>query len=98
MLKVKNQVGRPTVMTESVLEKLHYAFSIGCTDEEACVYADIDEKTLYNFQTKNPEFIQLKEGWKIQPVLKKFNLFYLNRFLLSHLLKSLESPLTFSLF
>jgi hypothetical protein len=37
--------GRPTVMTEEVMRKLEEAFSLDCTDEEACAYAGIGERT-----------------------------------------------------
>lgn len=56
--------GRPTVITDKVLTELKTAFCMDCTDKEACVFADISEKTLYNYQKKNPEFLQLKQGWK----------------------------------
>lgn len=62
-----NSVGRPTVMTQEVVNKLEYAFSIGCSDLEACFYADISKQTLYNYQAKNPEFIDRKERLKENP-------------------------------
>lgn len=63
-------VGRPTVMTPEVVGKLEHAFAIGCTDLEACLYADIHKDTLYNYQLKNPEFADRKEVLKLNPVLK----------------------------
>ena len=60
--------GRPTKMTAGLVEKLEYAFSIGCTDEEACFYADINKATLYNYQDKHPEFIDRKNALKTRPV------------------------------
>lgn len=62
--------GRPTVMTPEVIRKLEYAFSIGCTDEEATLYADISMTTLYKFQSENPEFADRKATLKQNPVLK----------------------------
>lgn len=61
--------GRPTVMTETVVKKLEEAFAIGASDAEACFYADITKQTLYNYQEKNPEFIDRKEALKERPVL-----------------------------
>lgn len=61
--------GRPTVMTEIVLGKLNEAFAIGASDKEACFYADISPDTLYDYQLKNPKFIQRKEALKERPVL-----------------------------
>lgn len=67
---MKNKGGRPTVMTELTVKKLEEAFAFGCTDEEACFYADISKPTLYDYQDKNPEFINRKEALKNRPVLK----------------------------
>lgn len=63
-------MARPTVMTDEVLAKLREAFLIGATDKEACGYAGITEKTLYNYQGKHPEFLHKKNAWKDQPILK----------------------------
>lgn len=60
---------RPTVMTPEVVAKLEEAFAWGCTDIEACLWADIAQKTLYLYQEKHPEFIQRKEALKETPVL-----------------------------
>lgn len=66
----ENNVGRPTVMTEAVLQKLEYAFSLGCTDKKACLYAGIAESTLYNYQQENPEFVERKAQLKEQQIFK----------------------------
>ncbi len=60
---------RPTVMTPETIAKLEEAFAWGCTDVEACLWANIAEKTLYLYQEKHPEFIQRKEALKETPVL-----------------------------
>jgi hypothetical protein len=65
----KSNGGRPTVFTQEVLQKLEYAFSLGCTDLEACFYADISKSSLYNYQNENPEFLERKESLKERPVL-----------------------------
>lgn len=62
--------GRPTIMTPDVVNKLEQAFSMGCTDLEACLYADISKQTLYNYQEKHPEFVDRKEMLKQKLVLK----------------------------
>lgn len=62
--------GRPSVMGELTLQKLEVAFKVGCSDEEACFYADISPRTLYNYQSENEEFTQMKVVWKKRPVLK----------------------------
>lgn len=67
------KVGRPSEMTPEVLAKLDHAFSIGCADLEACLYADISKDTLYRYQAKHPEFCDRKELLKEKPVLKARN-------------------------
>jgi hypothetical protein len=61
--------GRPTVMSVDVLQKLEQAFLMDCTDEEACLYADISARTLYNYQEANPEFLQRKRALRHNPFL-----------------------------
>lgn len=60
--------GRPTKMTEETVKKLEEAFLLGCSDLEACLYADISKQTLYNYQDKHPEFVDRKERLKENPV------------------------------
>ena len=63
-------VGRPPVIDELTLQKLNYAFSIGASDREACNHAGICPATLYNYQKKNPEFLEQKECLKQSIVLR----------------------------
>lgn len=70
--------GRPSVMTEEVIELLAEAWLFGCSDEEACTYAGIAPKTLYNFQSENEEFLQYKEHLKTHPILKARMTLYRN--------------------
>ena len=56
-------------MDDLVVKKLDEAFALGCSDEEACIYADISKQTLYNFQDKNQEFLDRKQLLKSRPVL-----------------------------
>ena len=62
--------GRKTVMTPEIINKLEQAFSMGCSDLEACLFADIGKTTLYNYQNENPEFVERKEKLKEKLVLK----------------------------
>lgn len=62
--------GRPTVITKIVLSELKTAFSMDCTDKEACDFAGISEKTLYNLQKRDPEFLQQKQGWKTKIIFE----------------------------
>lgn len=70
MTKESNTVGRPTIMTQEIIDKLEYVFSLGGTDKEACLYAGISHQTLYSYQDKYPEFVERKEALKENPVLK----------------------------
>lgn len=72
----RDSVGRPTVMTVPTLQKLKMAFTIGCTDEEACNFAGISPGTLYNFQKKHEVFLELKDKWRdTQVVGARLNIF-----------------------
>lgn len=66
----KNATGRPEGMTQTVLDKLEQAFSWGCTDVEACLWAGISDDLLYKYQRENPEFIKRKAQLKETPTLK----------------------------
>jgi hypothetical protein len=70
VVKKPHPGGRPTVIDEVVLRKLDEAFSIGATDNEACLYADISPRALYSYQDKHPEFKQRKDLLKEKPILK----------------------------
>ena len=64
-----NPYGRPTVMTENVMVRLREAFLFGCTDEQACSFANIATGTLYNYQKAHPDYLEQKEQWKQNPIL-----------------------------
>lgn len=61
--------GRPTKMTPDVVKKIEEAFLMGCSDAEACLFADISKQTLYNYQDKHPEFVDRKGILKENPVM-----------------------------
>jgi hypothetical protein len=66
----KSKQGAPTVMTKDTLQLLREAFTWGCTDTEACCYADISTSTLYNYCKENPDFLELKNKLKDMPIMK----------------------------
>lgn len=66
----KSPAGRPTLMTDKTIAKLREAFMIGCTDQEACLFAEISVDTLYKYQRENPNFINEKKQLKQFPFLK----------------------------
>lgn len=67
---VAKKVGRPTVMTDKVLDLLRQAYLWGATNAEACAYAEISSRSLYEYLEKNPEFSHKIEEWKLNPLLK----------------------------
>jgi hypothetical protein len=56
-------------MTPETVAKLEDAFLMGCTDVEACLYADISKATLYRYIEENEEFRDRKESLKQNPFL-----------------------------
>ena len=54
-------------MTEKVLAKLEAWFANSLTDEECCLYANINPSTLYRYIDKNPKFWERKERLKKKP-------------------------------
>jgi hypothetical protein len=66
------ECGRPVFDGKDVevtLAKLEGAFSIGCTDEESCLQADISVDALYRYERANPEFRKRKHLLKEKLVL-----------------------------
>lgn len=62
--------GRPTKMTDITVKKLEEAFAMGCSDSEACLFADISKQTLYDYCKRVPTFTDRKELLKSNPILK----------------------------
>lgn len=62
-------MARPTVMTPEVIAKLEEAFAWGCSDKEACLWAEIAPATLYKYQEEHPEFSERKDALKESPIL-----------------------------
>ena len=68
--------GRPTVMTPETVNKLNTAFSMGFTDAEACLFANISKQALYDYCKENPEYTDQKEELKNHPkILAKTNIY-----------------------
>lgn len=63
-------MSRPTVFTSKTLQKLEHAFALGCSDDEACIYAKISPSSLYNYQAENHEFLERKRLLRQTPILK----------------------------
>lgn len=57
-------------MTPEVIGKLEEAFLLGCSDKEACLFAEVHPATMYDYQQLHPEFVERKEQLKSNPVLQ----------------------------
>lgn len=61
--------GRPERFNDKILESLRNAFAIGCTDEEACAYANIPTTTFYDYLKRHPDFSEERNKLKQKPIL-----------------------------
>jgi hypothetical protein len=70
-------------MTNDVVAKLEQAFSEGCKDIEACIYAEIVMLALYDTCRECTEFIDRKEAvfLKITKIYKTISLLKLGVYL-----------------
>jgi len=64
------KTGRPAKITKEVVDKLEQAWALGCTDMEACFYADVSRDALMDYQATYPEFVLRKERLKQRPILE----------------------------
>lgn len=74
-IRYKN-VGRKTVMTKEMVQKLENGFIMGCSDREACILAGIGKSTLDDYCKKNDNFRTKKELLKNNPSLKARMIIY----------------------
>lgn len=66
----RNQVGRPRAIGEEELRKLEEAFKLGCTNREACFYANVKESTFYDYLKEYPEYSEKIDIWKSYEKIK----------------------------
>lgn len=64
------KVGRPSVMTNAMIGKLEMLFAQGLSDREACLIANINPSTLYDYCNENPDFSERKELLKEKVKIK----------------------------
>jgi hypothetical protein len=67
-----SDVGRPLFDGKDediVIQKLESAFSLDCTVDEACFYADISRSAFYVYRENHPEFQDRVERLRKRPVL-----------------------------
>ena len=52
-----------------IMTKLEIAYSMGCNDKQACLFANISPQTLYRYTESHPDFQERKEHLKEVPLL-----------------------------
>lgn len=57
------------ILTESQILRLEEAFSLGCTDSEACFHADIGYENFKAYLKIHPEFADRREVLKQKPLI-----------------------------
>ena len=63
------KIGRPTVMTQSTLDKVKTAYAYGCNDTQASLFAEIHPDTLRKYIEKHPDFNLIKKTLQDNPIL-----------------------------
>jgi len=63
-------MARLTVVTPEKITELKTAFAIGCTDEEACAFANIGTSSFYRHLEDKPELREEFDRLKVSPILK----------------------------
>jgi len=61
--------GRKKTIDEEVLNKLRFAYLYGCSDDEACAYADISRQTLWRHRKTNPDFEEWRDMLRQNPYM-----------------------------
>ena len=62
-------MARPTKRSAELVGKLEYAFSLGCNVTEACLYADIDRSTYYEWCKEDDKLSNRMEELRETPIL-----------------------------
>ncbi len=56
--------------TPNYVPKLLHALEYSCTIQEACLYAGVPRRTLYNHLKTNPELVELVQKAKRYPIIR----------------------------
>ena len=62
-------VENPTKLDDNTVQKLEQSFSLDCTVEEACFYANISRQTYYNWINSFPEWKERFDTLRQKPIL-----------------------------
>jgi hypothetical protein len=68
--KTNPEMGRPTSMTETTVNKVKEGFAQGFSVDNACIWADISKQTFYNYCEKNPSFLDHCKTLQKKPLIK----------------------------
>lgn len=71
--KEENGTGRPSKLSDAIVEKLELGFARGYNVTEACKFAGIDRGTYYNWLEANEEFFNRMEMAKCDLNIKAKN-------------------------
>ncbi len=63
-------MGRPALITESVVNKIKEGFSHGFSVDNTCIWADISKQTFYDYCKKHPEFLDYCKSLQKKPLIK----------------------------
>jgi len=64
------ETGRPTIMTEATIGKLKEGFAQGFSVRNACIWADINQDTYFEYCKKNPNFSEQCKTLQQKPLIK----------------------------
>jgi hypothetical protein len=62
--------GRPTIMTEATIGKLKEGFAQGFSVRNACIWADINQDTYFEYCKKHPKFSEQCKTLQQKPLIK----------------------------
>ena len=62
--------GRPTIMTEATIGKLKEGFAQGFSVRNACIWADINQDTYFEYCKKHPNFSEQCKTLQQKPLIK----------------------------
>jgi len=68
--KEAEKTGRPTIMTEATIGKLKEGFAQGFSVRNACIWADINQDTYFEYCKKHPNFSDQCKTLQQKPLIK----------------------------
>lgn len=69
--KQHKKTGRPGLLDKpELVDKLKYAFSIGCNTSQACIFAEVSRDAFYDAVNRDSEFADKISKLKQNPIIK----------------------------